>query len=340
MNIYGRKCPLESCQDLVRGLLEALLAAEFRIFQEREKAAGRSVWRNGFARKTVRGRFGDINIRVSRDRQGRFEPRIVQKGFILLGELEHTFAQIYGIYNGPRGGRLYVIRDLVRRVYSSSVSGDDLRVLTEAIVRGCRSHRRMLESIRIGSVDPGVKFRYDGVLGLRPEVPQVAAKSVCGAGAVPTLLTAECASGAAGFSPAAMDDNVSERRQVVLSPEVSASTPVENVSDVSESGSTESIYSSVPVSRESSLMRFSSCEGVSPFGASNGLFNDVYSLYKFAIFVPGFVRCEIFSFSFVDSRGSFADTPCFTIPPRFKRPIYNSPRPFPATRSLLPVIAA
>ena len=105
MNIYTRKCPLESCQDLVRTLLEALLAAEFALFRERELAAGRKVWRNGFARKVVRGRFGEFTIRVPRDRVGLFAPVVLPKGFVLLGELEQTFFQVYGIYNGRWGRR-------------------------------------------------------------------------------------------------------------------------------------------------------------------------------------------------------------------------------------------
>ena len=170
MNVYGRKCPLESCQDLVRSLLETLLAAEFRLFQESEKAAGRKVWRNGFARKSVRGRFGEITIRVPRDRAGLFAPFVLKKGFVLLGEIEQTFLRLYGIYNGPRGRRLFAIRELVRRVYGSAVSPGDLRVLVDAVVRGCRGHRRLLVRVRCKPVGPGVRFRYEGKIGLRPGV--------------------------------------------------------------------------------------------------------------------------------------------------------------------------
>ena len=163
MNIYGRKCPLESCQDLVRSLLEVLLTAEFRLFRERELAAGRQVWRNGFARKVVRGRFGEFLVRVPRDRAGLFSPFVLKKGFVLLGDLEHTFAQIYGIYNGPRGGRLYVIRDRINKIYSGKLDRKTLIVLTQAVVFGCRTHKRMLVRVQCKPVGPGVKFRYEGV---------------------------------------------------------------------------------------------------------------------------------------------------------------------------------
>ena len=169
MNIYARKCPLESCQDLVRALLEALLAAEFHLFQERERAAGRKVWRNGFARKVLRGRFGEFTIRVPRDRAGLFTPFVVKKGFVLLGDLEQTFMRVYGIYNGPRGGRLYTIRDLIDKLYSDNPEHKAIQMLTEAVVFACRAHKRTLVRLRCKPVGPGVKFRYEGI-GLRSGV--------------------------------------------------------------------------------------------------------------------------------------------------------------------------
>ena len=163
MNIYGRKCPLKSCQDLTRTLLEALLAAEFRLFQANEKSAGRTAWRNGFARKIVRGRFGEITIRVPRDRAGLFTPFVIKKGFVMLGDLEQTFLQVYGVYNGPRGGRLYTIRDLIDKLYSDNPEHKAIQMLTEAVVLACRAHRRMLVRLRCKPVGPGVRFRYEGV---------------------------------------------------------------------------------------------------------------------------------------------------------------------------------
>ena len=232
MNIYGRKCPLESCQDLVRALLEELLAAEFCLFQEGERAAGRSVWRNGFARKVVRGRFGEFSIRVPRDRAGLFSPFVLKKGFVLLGELDELCVRVFSAYNGRRGGRLYVIRELVGRVYGSPVSGGDLRFLTEAIIRGCRGHRRLLSAVHSGVVAPGVRFRYDGVIGLWPGVSTASTES---------KFVAEM--------PA--EDNVSPREQVALSPGVSASSSVEIVSGIGELDSVESIALPVPASRVS-----------------------------------------------------------------------------------------
>ena len=183
MNIYGRKCPLESCQDLVRVMLETLLKAEFCLFQEREIAAGRKIWRNGFARKTVRGRFGEITIRIPRDRAGLFEPRIVQKGFVLLGELEQTFLQIYGVYNSPRGGRLYVIRELISKIYSGKLERKTLLAITKAVVAACRSHKRLLVSVRCKPVGPGVRFRYEGVsAGYRREAASMGGGPVCAGG--------------------------------------------------------------------------------------------------------------------------------------------------------------
>ena len=171
MNFTTQRDPLESCQNLVKSLLEALLAAEFCLFRERELAAGRKLWRNGYAQKTLRGRFGEFSIRVPRDRAGLFRPIILRKRHVLLRELDELCMRVFTLYNGPREERLTEIGNLLSRFYNDASSRDDVRILLKALIRGCRSHKRALSTVDYGPVDPGVRFRYDGLSATTGKTP-------------------------------------------------------------------------------------------------------------------------------------------------------------------------
>lgn len=70
--------------DLKKGLIKMMYAEEMKEhlgFERSEnKEGGRSNYRNGSYGKTVKSKDGEIELEVSRDRAGEYEPKIVAKG--------------------------------------------------------------------------------------------------------------------------------------------------------------------------------------------------------------------------------------------------------------------
>ena len=164
---YDIRDPLGSCRRLIKVLLESLLQAEFRLFLSRERAAGRSVQRNGFAQKTLRGCFGKFTIRVPRDRGGRFSPVVLPKGKILIHELEDLLVPVFGSFTGRRhfDGRLRAFIRVVATLYGESFSHDERRDFLSALVRGCREHRAWISGLRYEPAELGVVYKEYGWLG-------------------------------------------------------------------------------------------------------------------------------------------------------------------------------
>lgn len=89
----------EMFKELVGNTIEEMLNSEldenlgFERYDQSAKSTSNS--RNGFSEKSVRSDFGDISIKVPRDRQGDFEPQIVKKHQKDLGSIEQQITLIY-----------------------------------------------------------------------------------------------------------------------------------------------------------------------------------------------------------------------------------------------------
>jgi transposase-like protein len=86
-------------RDLFKGTLEAILDAEMDRHLELEKTSdgkdksGNS--RNGYNKKKLQSQFGEIEIRIPRDRKGEFEPRIIGKYQTKTEHLEDQIIEMY-----------------------------------------------------------------------------------------------------------------------------------------------------------------------------------------------------------------------------------------------------
>ena len=82
----------ESLEKLLGGIINSILEAEMdehlgnekykHVFEKKEN------YRNGFFKKIVKVSFGDIEIKIPRDRSTKFNPVIVPKYTIYIFELE------------------------------------------------------------------------------------------------------------------------------------------------------------------------------------------------------------------------------------------------------------
>jgi putative transposase len=62
--------------ELKKGLAEWALKAAMGDHLEGEAAAGKSSRRNGYSKKTVLDETSKLGLRIPRDREGTFEPRV------------------------------------------------------------------------------------------------------------------------------------------------------------------------------------------------------------------------------------------------------------------------
>jgi putative transposase len=76
-------------KQLTKALVERCLTAELETHLEEERTeseeSSRKNRRNGHSKKTIKGEFGQAEIGIPRDRNGAFEPQLVQKGQTRLG---------------------------------------------------------------------------------------------------------------------------------------------------------------------------------------------------------------------------------------------------------------
>ena len=84
---------------LFAGTIEQMLEAEMdeQLGYEKNSVLGNNSGnsRNGYGRKTITGDYGDCEIAVPRDRNGEFEPKIIEKRQTRTDEIEQKIMAMY-----------------------------------------------------------------------------------------------------------------------------------------------------------------------------------------------------------------------------------------------------
>ena len=111
----------ESLEKLLGGIINSILEAEMdehlgnekykHVFEKKEN------YRNGIFKKIVKVSFGDIEIKIPRDRSTKFNPVIVPKYTIYIFELEKHIMELCNGNNTKED-----IKAFVEYIYSSDVS--------------------------------------------------------------------------------------------------------------------------------------------------------------------------------------------------------------------------
>ena len=88
-------------RDMMSVILEGALDEElneelgYSRYDYRNKDTNNS--RNGYSKKTMKTSFGDMDIDIPRDRNGDFEPKLIQKHQTTLsGDIEEKIISMYG----------------------------------------------------------------------------------------------------------------------------------------------------------------------------------------------------------------------------------------------------
>ena len=129
---------------LNKALLERILDAEMDFHLENDqdgRAAGNS--RNGHGRKTVHGKFGQIELITPRDRNSTFEPQIIPKRSTKLAMLEDAILALYA-----KGMTIRDIQATLQELYHVEVSHSLISKVTEVVNEEVEQWRdRPLEAV-------------------------------------------------------------------------------------------------------------------------------------------------------------------------------------------------
>ena len=132
---------------LFAGTIEQMLEAEMEEHLGYSKNAiegnnsGNS--RNGYGRKTIISDYGECEIAVPRDRNGEFEPRVIEKRRTRTNEIEEKILAMYA-----KGMSQRDIEETIQEIYGADVSQGMVSRITDKIMPAVNEwQNRPLESI-------------------------------------------------------------------------------------------------------------------------------------------------------------------------------------------------
>lgn len=118
---------------LFAGTIEQMLEAEMdeQLGYEKHSVAGNNSGnsRNGYGAKTIRSDYGDCEIAVPRDRNGEFEPKILEKRQTRTDEIEQKIMTMYA-----KGMSQRDIEETIREIYGSDISQGMISRITDKIL--------------------------------------------------------------------------------------------------------------------------------------------------------------------------------------------------------------
>lgn len=151
-------------KQLTKALIERCLSAELDTHLAEEKAEPEAERpknrRNGHSKKTIQGEFGKAEIGIPRDRNGAFEPQLIQKGQTRFNGFDDKILTLYA-----RGTTTRDIQAQLHELYGVEVSHTLISNVTEAV----ETERKVWQNRSLDAVYPiiffdaiVVKVRQDG----------------------------------------------------------------------------------------------------------------------------------------------------------------------------------
>ena len=88
------------------------------------------MWsRNGYGKKTITSNYGECEISVPRDRNGKFEPKVIEKRQTHTDEIEQKIMAMYAKEMSQRD-----IEDTLREIYGAEISQGLVSRITDIIL--------------------------------------------------------------------------------------------------------------------------------------------------------------------------------------------------------------
>lgn len=134
-------------KDLFKGTIENMLEGEMddHLGYEKNSIKGNNSGnsRNGYGTKTIKSELGETEIRVPRDRNGAFEPRLIEKRQTRTEDLENRVLAMYS-----KGMTTRDIEDHLRDIYGVDASASMISRITDKIMPAVTEwQNRPLEAI-------------------------------------------------------------------------------------------------------------------------------------------------------------------------------------------------
>lgn len=85
--------------------------------------------RNGYSKKTIKGNFGESEIKIPRDRNGDFEPIVVKKHEIMESDVEEKIISMYA-----KGMTTRDINGHMKDIYGINISADMVSSITDKVI--------------------------------------------------------------------------------------------------------------------------------------------------------------------------------------------------------------
>jgi len=142
------KAMKEMFQDVLQQVMESELDTELgygksvRMSEDDEKAMSKN-YRNGYSKKTVKTQLGEIDVKVPRDRNGEYEPKIIGKYSRNADGMEEKILSLYACGMSQRD-----ISEQIKNLYDVEISPELVRKISEKIMPEVNTwQNRALESI-------------------------------------------------------------------------------------------------------------------------------------------------------------------------------------------------
>lgn len=128
--LYEGKSLEEALAPLIKRIVEASLEGEMEAHLTESRASGERNRRNGRMGKTVKTRFGQIDIETPRDRSGTFEPLLLPKRERSLGNgVEQKIIALYGLGLGYKA-----IQTHMQELYGVELSEAQMTNITDKLL--------------------------------------------------------------------------------------------------------------------------------------------------------------------------------------------------------------
>lgn len=146
-NITTAKDIEESLKNMFRDTLQEMLEAEMSTHLGHEKYEytdeEKNNYRNGTTSKNIHSTAGDFRIDVPRDRNGDFDPVIVEKGSNDISDIEQKIIRMYA-----RGNSNKAIYEQMKELYGVHISPDMVTAITNKIIPKIKDwQNRPLEAV-------------------------------------------------------------------------------------------------------------------------------------------------------------------------------------------------
>ena len=149
----------ETLQEMLENELTEQLGYTKYEYSDDEK----TNYRNGYSKKTVHSTNGDIKLNIPRDRNGEFEPIIVEKGSKDISNIEEKIIRMYA-----RGISNREIYNQMQELYGVKISPDMVTAITDKIIPSIKEwQKRPLDEVYpVVFVDATYFYvRNEGVVG-------------------------------------------------------------------------------------------------------------------------------------------------------------------------------